>query len=204
MPLQLVVPYYCWLQTVFANKFLTILLFSYPLRARVISFLYSLKISALSFVSVCTISLHSSSLIVVRYQHPIDYASDTWFICHEGQWLQRWWHPQRRQSLTIPSSTSWCSATISLTYWPTISTIEPFFEYQDYTFTCTFNSGIRHLSSSTTSCSQSGHSWCDRRWTFVLYNPTLYSCEFCTVNAWSHHHHDWRLIRFGQVDNCLK
>ena len=79
MPLQLVVPYYCWLQAVSVNKFLTILLSSFQdhLRVRVLSFLYSFEISELSFVSVCTISLHSSSLIVVRYQHPIDYTSDT-------------------------------------------------------------------------------------------------------------------------------
>ena len=185
MPLQLVVPYYCWLQTVVVNKFFTILFSSHRLQVRVLSFLHSF---------VCTISLHSSSPLVVRYQHPSEYTSDTSPCLSWGTMATTLMAPTKMITpYNVPSPTSWCSAAITFIFWFAVSTVDAFFQYHDYTFNCIFNRCIRHLSSSTTSCSQSGHSWCDCRRTFILYNSAFHSYEFCTDNTWSHRHHDWWL-----------
>ena len=76
MPLQLVVPYYCWLQFLIRNKFFTVLFSSKHLQTHILSYLHSFEIFELFATSVCTISLQPSSYLSVRYQHPSDPTSD--------------------------------------------------------------------------------------------------------------------------------
>ena len=77
MPLQLLVPYYCWIQTCCVNKFFGVIFSSLHLQAWVLSFLHPSDIFELSLTSICTISLRSSSSFVVRYQQPIEYTTDS-------------------------------------------------------------------------------------------------------------------------------
>ena len=72
MPLQLVVPYYFWLQSLSRSKLFTILFSSHQLQTYILLYLHPFEIFELFATSLCTTSLQPSTSLVVHNQHPCD------------------------------------------------------------------------------------------------------------------------------------